>query len=42
MHVRFDFDRNLDDPTFEWMVEGAQGFRRFRLPPRGIGVRLSP
>jgi len=42
MRVHFDFDRDLEDPTFDWIVEGIGGFRRFKMPPIGVGVHLAP
>ena len=25
--LRYEFDRDLDDPTFWWLIEGPAGFR---------------
>jgi hypothetical protein len=38
--VAFDFDRNLDDPSFLWVAEGANGFAEVTLPPPGHGDPL--
>jgi hypothetical protein len=40
--VGFDFDRDADDPAFQWITEGIDGFREVALPPVGIGVSLAP
>ena len=40
--VHFELDRDLDDPTVTWIVEGRSGFSEV-VPPRvGFGVRLPP
>jgi hypothetical protein len=38
--LRFEFDRDLDAPSFWWIVEGENGFREVRLPSVNQGVRL--
>jgi hypothetical protein len=42
MALRFDFDQDLDDPSFHWLIEGADGFRDARMPPVGkqLNVQL--
>jgi hypothetical protein len=40
--VRFDFDRDLDDPSLWWIVEGVNGFREVQLLPANYGLRLQP
>ena len=40
--VRYDFDRDLEDPSYTWISEGFEGFRE-TLPPRvGFGEPLDP
>ena len=41
-HARFDFDRDLDDPSLWWIVEGVNGFREVQLLPINYGLRLQP
>jgi hypothetical protein len=38
--VRFQFDKDLDDPTIVWMAESYRGFQNVVPPAVGIGVRL--
>jgi len=40
--LRFDFDQDLDDPSFRWLIEGANGFRDATMPPVGkqLNVQL--
>jgi uncharacterized membrane protein YdcZ (DUF606 family) len=33
--LRFDFERDLNDPSFHWLIEGANGFRDATIPPVG-------
>ena len=40
--VHFDLDRDLDDPTVAWIVEGNAGFSEVIPPHVGFGVRLPP
>jgi hypothetical protein len=40
--IRFDFDRDLDDPSYLWVTEGAEGFREQELPPTGYGDPILP
>lgn len=42
MAVRYDFDRDLDDPGVAWIAEGRSGFVSIIPPPVGFGVRLAP
>jgi hypothetical protein len=41
-HVRFDFDRSLDDPSFLWLKETAEGFEEQPLPRVGYGEPVVP
>ncbi len=38
--IRYDFDRDLDDPSLTWLAEDASGFREVRPPPPNLGMRL--
>jgi len=40
--VRFDFDRDLDDPSMLWLVEGGSGFREQEMPKIDHGIPLEP
>ena len=40
--VRFEFDRDLDDPSLVWLTEDASGFRDQKLPPPGYGEPIMP
>jgi hypothetical protein len=40
--LHFEFDRDLDDPSFWPIAEGASGFRDIKLPAVGFGVVLPP
>jgi len=40
--LHFEFDRDLDDPSFWSITEGRGGFREIKLPAVGFGVRLPP
>jgi hypothetical protein len=40
--LRFDFDRDLDDPSVQCVSERLTGFEEVMMPPVGIGVRLVP
>jgi hypothetical protein len=35
--IRFEFDRDLDDPSMFWITEGPAGFREQKLPQIGYG-----
>jgi hypothetical protein len=35
--VRFEFDRDLDDPSLLWLTEDAAGFQEHTLPAKGYG-----
>jgi hypothetical protein len=38
--LSFEFDRDLDDPSFLWVAENANGFTEVKLPPPGHGEPL--
>jgi hypothetical protein len=41
--VRFELlDRDADDPSVQWIAEGADGFREETLPPVGYGAPVLP
>jgi hypothetical protein len=40
--VRYEFDRDLDAPSFWWISEGTAGFNEVRLPLVNVGVRIAP
>jgi hypothetical protein len=40
--LRFEFDRDLDDPSMIWVTETAKGFRRETLPGKGYGEPIVP
>ena len=40
--LRFAFDRDLDDPSILWLVEGPMGFREQKMPRKGYGEPLAP
>jgi hypothetical protein len=40
--VRFELDRDLDDPSLQWLTEGRDGFREERPPPVGYGAPVMP
>jgi hypothetical protein len=40
--ARFDFDRDLDDPSILWIKETASGFEEQALPRKGQGEPLAP
>jgi hypothetical protein len=40
--IRFEFDRNLDDPSMLWVTEGLEGFRKEKLAPKGYGEPIVP
>jgi hypothetical protein len=41
--VRFELlDRDVDDPSVQWLAEGADGFREETLPPVGYGTPVMP
>jgi hypothetical protein len=40
--LRFELDRDLDDPSIQWVTEGVDGFREEKVPPVGYGAPLMP
>ncbi|HLK38764.1 MAG TPA: hypothetical protein VKU41_18510 [Polyangiaceae bacterium] len=38
--LRFEFDRDPDDPSLLWVVEDLDGFHESKLPPKGFGEPL--
>lgn len=40
--LRFEFDRDLDDPSMLWITERVDGFREQRLPEVGYGEPVLP
>lgn len=38
--LRFEFDHDLDDPSFLWVVERGAGFEEQKLPAPGFGTPL--
>ena len=40
--IRFEFDRDLDDPSMLWVTEGQDGFRQEKLPAKGYGAPIVP
>jgi hypothetical protein len=38
--LRFTFDRDLEDPSYLWVVEKASGFEEVKIPPNGHGESL--
>lgn len=40
--LRFELDRDLDDPSVQWISEGESGFREEKLPPIGYGSPVLP
>ncbi len=40
--LHFEFDRDLDDPSFFWIQAGVSGFSEAFLPPVGYGMLLAP
>jgi hypothetical protein len=40
--LRFELDRDLDDPSVQWISEGQDGFREEKLPPIGFGAPVLP
>jgi hypothetical protein len=40
--ARFEFDRDLDDPSMLWLVDGTSGFHEQKLPAIGFGELLDP
>ncbi len=41
-HVRFEFDRDLDDPALRFLSERFDGFHDVALPAAGFGMPLEP
>lgn len=42
LHLRFEFERSLDDPRFAFLHATPRGLRRVALPPVGKKLRLPP
>jgi hypothetical protein len=40
--IRYEFDRDLDDPSMLWVAEGLDAFREEKLPPKGYGEPILP
>jgi hypothetical protein len=40
--VRFELDRDLDDPSLQWITEGQDGFREEPPQPVGYGAPVMP
>jgi hypothetical protein len=40
--IRFEFDRDLDDPSMFWVAEGPTGFREQRPPSPGYAELVEP
>jgi hypothetical protein len=40
--LRFEMDRDLDDPSYQWITEDDDGFREEKLPPKGYGQPVPP
>ena len=40
--ARFEFDRDLEDPSMLWLVDGPSGFHEQKLPAIGFGAPLDP
>ena len=40
--IRFEFDRDLDDPSMLWVTEGGDGFRLEKMAPKGYGEPIMP
>jgi hypothetical protein len=40
--IRFELDRDLGDPSLQWITEAADGFREESLPPVGYGAPVLP
>ena len=40
--LRFELDRDLEDPSFQWIAEGEEGFREEKPPPVGYGAPVMP
>jgi hypothetical protein len=38
--ARFEFDRDLDDPSMVWLIDASSGFREQKLPAVGYGATL--
>jgi hypothetical protein len=38
--LRFDFDKDLDDPSYLWVVEKGVTFEEQKLPAPGFGEPL--
>jgi hypothetical protein len=40
--LRFELDRDVEDPSLEWIAEGDSGFRQEPPPPVGYGAPIVP
>jgi hypothetical protein len=40
--IRFEFDRDLDDPSMLWVTEGLEGFRKEKISAKGYGEPIVP
>jgi hypothetical protein len=40
--IRYEFDRDLDDPSILWVTEGDWEFREHALPKKGYGEPIPP
>jgi hypothetical protein len=40
--IRFEFDRDLDDPSMLWVTEGGDGFRLEKMAAKGYGEPILP
>jgi hypothetical protein len=40
--IRFEFDRDLDDPSMFWVAEGSTGFREQKPPAPGYAELVEP
>ena len=38
--ARFEFDRDLDDPSMVWSIDSSSGLREQKLPAVGFGATL--
>jgi hypothetical protein len=38
--IHFEFDKDLEDPSYLWVVEKGMGFEEQKLPPPGFGEPL--
>jgi hypothetical protein len=40
--LSFELDRDLDDPSVQWISEDLDGFREEKIPPVGFGAPVMP